>query len=160
MAPFDTPVSISAFDAYSGKVILEVNDSMRTYANGEISYNPLQPKHYYSPNQIVPSRSEMVVATEWGIEMVYPSHGSSINRVISFEEIDPQGNYSYDDVQCVISPDAQIIVFRIHKKSYESGLYDLYMVNRDGTELAKIIEEHPITSMAVSLPYELTTDPE
>jgi hypothetical protein len=157
MGPFDEPLSIAGFDSYSGNVILKMNDTIRTYSNGEISYNPLDKEHFYSPNQIVPSRSEMVIATDWGIELVYPSQGSTIDRVISYDEIDPDGEYSHEGMQCVISPDAQFIAFIMHKKEYAEGLYDLFIIARDGTEMTKVAENQSVTSMAISLPYEIDT---
>lgn len=153
--PTENDLSISGYDSATGSVILNINGDIKTYVAGEIAENILKAEDIYSPNQIVPARSEMVVATASGIELVRPGSGERIAQVISFDEFDSNGEYSREKIECVISPDAKVIAFFVHKIAYSEGLYDMFIVDRDGSGLTKVVERKFITDMAISLPYEL-----
>lgn len=156
LTPNILPVSLTLnyYDKYSNLLLLSYVDSTYTL-NLEKKYFDINPgldaKYIHNTYQFSYSDIEMVQWTDYGIELFYPSNGHFIKHVISKQEIaasfpdynlDPKGRIA-------LSSDCKVIVFGL-AKNINQDIYDIFMVNRDGTELKRIEIGLPITNIAIS----------
>ena len=120
---YQTPIELVAHNEMSSTVIFKVGDVLKTQSlDGTIKNHTLAPAKISNPNSTVTTKSEMVVWADNGIELVNTDNGNFLSKVISFNDIDPNGVYVTDfetNPRLSISGDGGVIVFGLELKNGE-----------------------------------------
>lgn len=135
-------ISLAGMNMQTERALATIGDTLYTvYTYDELRLHALGPNNLSNPNQFAKVGDEMVVWTDWGIEIVYADQGNLIRRVISFEDLEEAfpGLVYGRSSNLSFSPDHEYIVFGFFRQDSRSR-QDLIVCNREGGELKKIVE--------------------
>lgn len=153
------PVELYCFNYFTDNMVLIAQtpegDFVQSFEpDGEFFFNAAKEDYLSNPNQTVVPRSEMAVLSEWGVEILHPDGGNNISRVISYEEIDPSGNYEHEpNGRISISHDGKIIIFALEHKD-SPGDFSLFTLDREGENLENVVSGVPMGIPVISNEFE------
>ena len=126
------------------------------FLNGILVPNTsLNSSNLFSPKQKATASNGIVIWNDSGIQYITLESPDYNNQVVTFDAIDSKsGPHKHTpNKRLTLSPDGRVVIFAIQKLN--SDVYDLFIINRDGSNLTMIRDGIYLGIPVISDPIEL-----
>jgi len=145
------PIELLGYDEKAQYIYYKKGTNVNKMSGNSITTNFVI-DNFSNPNQFVKTKSEVVIWTDYGIELYNSITETKITEIVSWDTL----KMMYPDVKNMvrsnklsISPDGGLIVFGFDQNT-DPPSYDLYAIRRNGKDLKRLVPNTPIGMPVVS----------
>ena len=145
-------IELLGIDENARKIFAYFGNELKVLTNGLIQNTQFLPENLSNPHQFAQTKSEIVIWTDFGIELYNSNIETKVADIISWDSLkilNPDIKKMVRSNKLSISPDAGMIVFGFDKNT-DPITYDLYAIRRNGKDLKRIVPNTPIGIPVVS----------
>ncbi len=148
----DETIELLGFDEKSQKIFAKYGTILKAIDKGNTISTMFSTANLSNPNQFAKSKAEVVIWSDFGIELYNSNTEQKINDIISWDTL----NTMYPDIKNIVrsnklslSPDGGLIVFGFDKNT-DPASYDLFAIRRNGKDLKRLVPNTPVGIPVIS----------